>query len=445
MARTNAQASIDRARGRAGARRGPPSSWAFGAGEQSPHRARRADLRRVAPASPKAGGCARACVRSSLTPCDALDVTQDAVATGRAPGSVPRLRRRYDALVEAVDAYPDRVGDAARPPPRSKRRPTASPTASTPWSRAAAPSNPTASGRPRQRHYRRTRERSLPADVAAYVDLPRLTGLALHPDGPRLVAVRQEPDAKRAGYVSALWEIPLGDGRPAAPHAVGEGRVARRRSCRTGRCCSPRAAPIRTTRTATTGPRSGRCRPPARRGCWRRRPGGARRPGRRPGQRRGRADRQPVGRLVRRATTPSGARYPHRTQDQRDPARRHADPVLGPRDWTSSRPGCCCCRPERTSRPTSRRRRAPNSRTPATRSAPTARWWRRGGGRADRQRRPARGGCGDRHGHRRAHPGRARRLGWQTDPQLVAGRVPAGRSPRSGTPPSRSAIETCAW
>ncbi|MBE7189156.1 FUSC family protein [Jatrophihabitans endophyticus] len=40
----------------------------------------------------------------------ALDITQAAVAAGRAPGSVPRLRRRYDALVEAVDTSPDRVG-----------------------------------------------------------------------------------------------------------------------------------------------------------------------------------------------------------------------------------------------------------------------------------------------------------------------------------------------
>ena len=52
------------------------------------------------------------------------------------------------------------------------------------------------------------------ANVSAYVDLPRLTGLVLHPDGSRLVAVLQEPDAKRSRYVSSLWEIPLDAGEP---------------------------------------------------------------------------------------------------------------------------------------------------------------------------------------------------------------------------------------
>ncbi|GAB2488374.1 S9 family peptidase [Jatrophihabitans fulvus] len=52
------------------------------------------------------------------------------------------------------------------------------------------------------------------ADLAAYTALPRLTSLALSPDGSRLVAVRQQPDAKGASYVSALWEIPLDGGAP---------------------------------------------------------------------------------------------------------------------------------------------------------------------------------------------------------------------------------------
>jgi len=51
-------------------------------------------------------------------------------------------------------------------------------------------------------------------ELAAYTALPRLTGLTLSVDGQRLVAVAQEPDAKRARYVSALWEIPLGGGDP---------------------------------------------------------------------------------------------------------------------------------------------------------------------------------------------------------------------------------------
>ena len=50
-------------------------------------------------------------------------------------------------------------------------------------------------------------------DIASFVALPRITGLALSIDGSRLVASVQEPDAAR--YVSALWEIPLTEeGRP---------------------------------------------------------------------------------------------------------------------------------------------------------------------------------------------------------------------------------------
>src|SRR6185369_9023146 len=42
----------------------------------------------------------------------------------------------------------------------------------------------------------------------------RLTGLALSQDGSRLVAAVQQPDAKGARYVSALWEVPLAGGEP---------------------------------------------------------------------------------------------------------------------------------------------------------------------------------------------------------------------------------------
>jgi dipeptidyl aminopeptidase/acylaminoacyl peptidase len=41
-----------------------------------------------------------------------------------------------------------------------------------------------------------------------------VTGLALSLDGRRLVATVQEPDAKGATYVSALWEVPLAGGDP---------------------------------------------------------------------------------------------------------------------------------------------------------------------------------------------------------------------------------------
>lgn len=49
-------------------------------------------------------------------------------------------------------------------------------------------------------------------DLAAFVGLPRIGGLALSPDGSRLVATVQTLDAKKAGYVSALWELdPAGE------------------------------------------------------------------------------------------------------------------------------------------------------------------------------------------------------------------------------------------
>ncbi len=52
------------------------------------------------------------------------------------------------------------------------------------------------------------------ADLGRYVDLPRLTGLALHPAGDRLVATVQQPDENRARYVSSLWELPFDGGAP---------------------------------------------------------------------------------------------------------------------------------------------------------------------------------------------------------------------------------------
>jgi dipeptidyl aminopeptidase/acylaminoacyl peptidase len=52
------------------------------------------------------------------------------------------------------------------------------------------------------------------ADLAAVSALPRVTGLALSPDGARLVAAVQQPDAAQARYTSALWEVPLDGGAP---------------------------------------------------------------------------------------------------------------------------------------------------------------------------------------------------------------------------------------
>ena len=51
-------------------------------------------------------------------------------------------------------------------------------------------------------------------DLAAFTALPRTTGLALSPAGDRLVATVQQPDAKGARYVTALWTVPLDGGEP---------------------------------------------------------------------------------------------------------------------------------------------------------------------------------------------------------------------------------------
>jgi dipeptidyl aminopeptidase/acylaminoacyl peptidase len=52
-------------------------------------------------------------------------------------------------------------------------------------------------------------------DLDAYLDVGRLGGLVLSPDGTRLVTVAQHLGPERTGYVSSLWEVdPAGD-RPA--------------------------------------------------------------------------------------------------------------------------------------------------------------------------------------------------------------------------------------
>jgi len=50
------------------------------------------------------------------------------------------------------------------------------------------------------------------ADLTAFTALPRLTGLALSPDGSRLVATMQQPDEKGARYTSSIWQLPLDPG-----------------------------------------------------------------------------------------------------------------------------------------------------------------------------------------------------------------------------------------
>ncbi len=52
-------------------------------------------------------------------------------------------------------------------------------------------------------------------DMASYVDLPRLAGLALSPDGSYLVTTVSTPDAARTRFVTALWEVDPTGARPA--------------------------------------------------------------------------------------------------------------------------------------------------------------------------------------------------------------------------------------
>jgi dipeptidyl aminopeptidase/acylaminoacyl peptidase len=54
------------------------------------------------------------------------------------------------------------------------------------------------------------------ADLAQFVALPRVSALAMSPDGTRLVAAIQTPNEKGAKYTSALWEIDPQGERPLA-------------------------------------------------------------------------------------------------------------------------------------------------------------------------------------------------------------------------------------
>ena len=53
------------------------------------------------------------------------------------------------------------------------------------------------------------------SDLDAYLDLPRVGGLWLSPDGRRLVAGVATPDRKKNRYTTALWEIDPDGARPA--------------------------------------------------------------------------------------------------------------------------------------------------------------------------------------------------------------------------------------
>src|SRR6185295_15939718 len=52
-------------------------------------------------------------------------------------------------------------------------------------------------------------------DLDVYLALPRVSGLAVSPDGSRLVTTVAEVNDKRTEYVSAVWEVDPRGRRPA--------------------------------------------------------------------------------------------------------------------------------------------------------------------------------------------------------------------------------------
>ncbi|MDR2619659.1 MAG: prolyl oligopeptidase family serine peptidase [Propionibacteriaceae bacterium] len=66
-------------------------------------------------------------------------------------------------------------------------------------------------------------------ELDAYVKYPRISGMAVSPDGERIVVAVQTPDAKTSKYVTALWEVdPAGEvaARRLTRSAKGEGAAA---------------------------------------------------------------------------------------------------------------------------------------------------------------------------------------------------------------------------
>ena len=63
-------------------------------------------------------------------------------------------------------------------------------------------------------------------DLQAFQDLPRLTGLAVSPDGARLVTAVATPDPTRTRFRTALWEVDPAGARPARRLTRGTGESA---------------------------------------------------------------------------------------------------------------------------------------------------------------------------------------------------------------------------
>ena len=198
-------------------------------------------------------------------------------------------------------------------------------------------------------------------DLEQYVALPRLSGLALSPDGTRLVtSVADARTPSAPAFVTALWEVdPAGEAArpPADPQRARAS--APWRSPPAATCCSPpRARTPTPRRPTTTRPRPCGCCPAG--GGEARvvgtRAGRLRRASRAPRRRHGRRARADAARRRRPArTTSSGARRARTARSRRSctPATRSATGT------TTSAPTSRACSPARsptaTTRPTLRR------------------------------------------------------------------------------------------
>ena len=213
----NAQASVDRARSRAGDRRDAVELGDARAGQLAPVRPRADDRRRRAR---RRARCRRRCRR--WTSCSQADADLLACASGAAGrrahrAGVTRCARRRSGLHALVATDPARVGGAETAGALVDATDRIA-NASTPWSSELQTAQPAYARR------RNVGQRDRFDDLAAFAALPRLTALALSLDGSRLVATLQQPDSAGARYASSIWEIPLDGGEPVRLDPLGEGR-----------------------------------------------------------------------------------------------------------------------------------------------------------------------------------------------------------------------------
>ena len=165
-------------------------------------------------------------------------------------------------------------------------------------------------------------------DLDDYLALPRVSGLAVSPDGSRVVTTVSELNEKRTEYVSAIWELDPRGQAPARRLTEVPRASRRRRSHPTVTCCSSRCARPTTT---TSRPRlCGIClRRAARPSRSSRRPAASTWSRRRATSPRAvvRAPLLPSARRRRRRSPAAGSAQGQ--QDHRDTAYRLSDPALG--------------------------------------------------------------------------------------------------------------------